>query len=50
MINMKKIQKITVQGLKIVIFKKSESDFISLTDIARFKNAEEPKEIVKNWI
>jgi len=47
---MKKIQKITVQGLKIVIFKKNESDFISLTDIARFKNAEEPKEIVKNWI
>jgi len=25
-------------------------DYISLTDIARFKNATEPKDVVKNWM
>ncbi|MFA4831292.1 MAG: KilA-N domain-containing protein [Patescibacteria group bacterium] len=47
---MSKSQKIIVQGLKIVIFKKIESDFISLTDIARMKNKDAPADVVKNWM
>jgi hypothetical protein len=27
-----------------------ESDFVSLTDIARYKNPQEPKDVVKNWM
>ncbi len=27
-----------------------KSDYISLTDIARYKNPEEPKDVVKNWL
>ena len=33
-----------------MIFHEHDEDFISLTDIARYKNAEEPKDIVKNWM
>ena len=42
--------KIVVQGTEIVLFSKQENDFISLTDIARYKNPSEPKDVVKNWI
>ena len=41
---------ITVQGQEIIFFSKEEEDFISLTDIARYKNPEEPKDLVKNWL
>ena len=41
---------ITVQGQEIIFFSKKEEDFISLTDIARYKNPEEPKDLVKNWL
>lgn len=46
----KKQQKIQVKGIEIVTFKRNERDYISLTDIARYKNASEPKDIVKNWL
>jgi len=41
---------ITVQGREIVFFSKEEEDFISITDIARYKNPEEPRDLVKNWL
>jgi hypothetical protein len=41
---------IIVKGLSISTFKLGEDDFISLTDIARNKNAAEPKDVVKNWM
>lgn len=41
---------IVVKGLTISTFKKDSQDYISLTDIARNKNAEEPKDVVKNWM
>lgn len=47
---MNKNKKISVKGVEIITFISKESDYISLTDIARYKNAREPKEIVKNWI
>lgn len=39
---------IIVKGISISTFKLGAEDFISLTDIARNKNAEEPKDGVKN--
>jgi hypothetical protein len=41
---------IVVKGFSISTFKLGSEDFISLTDIARNKNAEEPKDVVKNWM
>jgi hypothetical protein len=41
---------IVVKGISITTFKKGTDDFISLTDIARNKNASEPKDVVKNWM
>jgi KilA-N domain len=48
--NFMKKQVITVQGREISVFSKHEEDYISVTDIARHKNPEEPKDIVKNWM
>jgi hypothetical protein len=45
-----KLQKITVKGLEIVTFKYNESDFISLTDIAKYKDKERTNYIVQNWM
>lgn len=47
---MAKNKKINVQGLDIVLYEDNNNDFISLTDIARFKNPAEPKDVVKNWM
>jgi hypothetical protein len=43
-------KKIIVKGTEIIVSSKQDNDYISLTDIARHKNADEPKDIVKNWI
>ncbi|MGB0999587.1 MAG: KilA-N domain-containing protein [Flavobacteriales bacterium] len=47
---MKKNTALIVQGFKIKTFKSNFGDYISLTDIARNKNASEPKDVVKNWM
>lgn len=44
------MKKIITKGIQIYIFQKNEKDFISLTDIARYKNSDEPKDVVKNWM
>ena len=42
---------IEAQGMEIsVISRKDEDDYISLTDIARYKNPYEPKDVVGNWM
>ena len=41
---------ILVKGISITTFKIENEDYISLTDIARNKNADEPKDVVKNWM
>lgn len=41
---------IEVKGRKIDLTGINDNDYVSLTDIARFKNAEEPKDVVKNWM
>ncbi len=43
------IKTIKVKEQEITFFNKQEEDFISLTDIAKVKNPEEPKDVVKNW-
>ena len=43
-------QKIIVKGTEIIVFTQRDDDYISLTDIARHKNADEPKDVVKNWM
>jgi KilA-N domain len=43
-------QSIQVKGTPITIIQVNQTDFISLTNIARYKNPLEPKDIVKNWM
>ena len=47
---MAKSKKISVQGLDIILYQNNNEDFISLTDIARHKDAEHTDDIVKNWM
>ncbi|HYK75577.1 MAG TPA: KilA-N domain-containing protein [Daejeonella sp.] len=47
---MAKKQTLIVQGISISTFKIDNENYISLTDIARNKNADEPKDVVKNWM
>ena len=42
--------KLIVQETLISIRQHEKEDFISLTDIARAKNSDEPKDVVKNWL
>lgn len=43
-------KEIIVKGLTITTIKINNEDYISLTDIARQKNIDEPKDVVKNWL
>ncbi len=45
-----KSEKIDVKGTEVTIFQKEQKDYLSLTDIARYKNPHEPKDVVKNWM
>lgn len=40
--------KLQVKGIEIVLLQQHEEDFISLTDIARYKNPEHPADVIKN--
>jgi len=42
---------ITAKGTQITVLSKGgDDDYISLTDIARYKNPFEPKDVVANWM
>lgn len=43
-------QKIIIDNLEIVVFQKEESDYISLTDIAKAKNPDEPRFAIIKWM
>ncbi|MEI2707987.1 MAG: KilA-N domain-containing protein [Chitinophagaceae bacterium] len=47
---MAKNKTIIVKGTEITIFQNAQSDYISLTDIARFKDIERTETIIQNWI
>ena len=44
------MKKINAQGIQIYTFIRNDKDYISLTDIARYKDNDEPKDVVKNWM
>jgi hypothetical protein len=41
---------ITVLSETVRVQRSAQEDFISLTDIAKFKNADAPADIIKNWL
>jgi len=47
---MAKKDTIIVQGIEVQYERKDESDFISLTDIAKYKNTDYPGDIIQNWM
>ena len=47
---MAKNKKISVQGVDIALYEERESDFFSLTDIARHKDVEHTDTIIQNWM
>lgn len=53
MSNASNIKKDTIKakGFTIQVYTEDfRNDYVSLTDIARYKNKEEPKDVVKNWL
>ncbi len=47
---MAKNKKITVQNVDIVLYEDNQQDYISLTDIARYRDAERSDYILQNWM
>jgi len=47
---MAKNKKINVQGFDIVLYESNNEDYISLTDIARFKDVSQTDSIIQNWM
>ncbi|MDR3184589.1 MAG: KilA-N domain-containing protein [Prevotellaceae bacterium] len=48
---MNKKESIHVQGTEITLLSKPDgNNYICITDIARYKNPAEPKDVVKNWM
>lgn len=47
---MAKNKKIAVKGTEIAIFKAKMDDYISLTDIAKYKDASHTDSIIQNWL
>lgn len=44
------MNKITVKNTEIVFYKKDQEDYISLTDIAKIRDAENPSQIISLWL
>jgi hypothetical protein len=44
------MDKIIVKGKEISIFARDQKDYISLTDIAKYRNQAEPFSIINNWM
>ena len=42
--------KIAVKGVEIALNQSLDKSFISITDIAKYKNPEAPADIIKNWM
>ena len=46
----KKDKKIEVKGVVVSFTKSQQEDYISITDIAKYKNPDAPRDIIKNWL
>ena len=44
------MKKINTHGIEIYTFQQNENDFISLTDMARYKDKERTDYIIQNWM
>jgi hypothetical protein len=44
------IEKMTIKGIDVRYDRIDQNDYISLTDIAKYKNADYPNDIIKNWL
>ncbi len=42
--------KINVQDTEITLISQRQEDYISLTDIAKYRNSDAPADVVKNWL
>jgi hypothetical protein len=47
---MRKNKKISVKGFDVVLYENGENDFISLTDIAKYKDIKRTDYIIQNWL
>ncbi len=47
---MEKKKKINVQGFDIILYESNHEDYISLTDIAKYKDSEHTDSIIQNWM
>jgi len=43
-------RKINVQGTEIIIFQRKDDDYVSLTDMARYKNKENSGLVITHWL
>ncbi len=43
-------RKVNVKETEIVVFSKEKEDYISLTDIAKYKDSERTNYIIQNWM
>jgi len=46
----KKKETVTVQGTEVAVLTHRQDDYISLTDMAKFKNAEIPGTVISHWM
>jgi len=42
--------KLNVKGQEVLVVTKFDKDYISITDIAKYRNNENPADIIKNWL
>jgi len=47
---MSKKETIIVQGTEVVLYEEKKGDFISITDIARYRDSERSDYILQNWM
>lgn len=47
---MKNNTKLKIKGVDITFTKVDKNDFICITDIAKYKNPDAPRDIIKNWM
>ena len=41
---------IIVKETEIAVLESNDKDFISLTDMARYRNPDEPSQVIANWL
>ena len=42
--------KLNINDLEVVLYKKNDEEYISLTDMAKFRDSERTNYIIQNWM